>query len=286
MMYKESFKNLVRLKIRNNLHKEALKTTTIIITIFTSLKTHKMKNFYYVLVLLITIAVTSCQFTEEITLKKNGSGQYKLNVDMGAMMGAMSEMGEHDSIKKEKEKIDSTFFIRDLIEQNKDSIAQLPAEQRKAIEALNDLKMHIHLDEEKGEMQYDFIVDFKDLSELDNIKKKVEKAQKLQDNKGDEKESIENHDIFYSYNKKHFIRKVVMKNLSSEEQEAYDAKMEKSKMFLGGSRYKLIYHFPKRIKKVNYTEAQFSSDHKTLTIDVAMDSLTKNPMLLNLKVDF
>lgn len=226
-----------------------------------------MKNLYYLLVLLSTISITSCQFTEEITLKKNGSGQYKLNLDMSAMMGAISEMGQNDSIKKEKEKIDSTFFIKDIIEQNKDSIAQLPEEQRKLIEALKDLKMHIHLDEEKGEMQYDFIVDFKDLSELDNIKRKVEKAQKLQDNKGDAKESIENHDVFYSYTKKHFRRQVVMKELTEEEQEAYEAKMEESKMFLGGSVYKLIYHFPKKIKKVNYKEAQFSSDHKTLTIE-------------------
>ncbi|HIP49313.1 MAG TPA: hypothetical protein EYG92_10165 [Lutibacter sp.] len=245
-----------------------------------------MKKIAYLLILFISISFTSCQFTEEITLNKNGSGQYKLNMDMSAMMGAMSEMGENDSIKKEKEKIDSTFYFKDIIEQNKDSIAQLSKDQQEALEALKDLKMHIHLDEEKGEMLYDFILDFKNLSELDNIKSKVEKAQKLQDNKGDSEESIENHDIFYSYTKKHFTRKVVMKDLTAEEQESYNAKMEESKMFLGGSMYKLIYHFPKKIKNVNYKDAQFSSDHKTMTIEVAMDSLTKNPMLLDLKVDF
>ena len=245
-----------------------------------------MKNAVYLLVLLISITFTSCQFTEEITLNKNGSGQYKLNMDMSAMMGAMSEMGQNDSIKKEKEKIDSTFYMKDLIEQNKDSIAQLPKDQQLAIESTKDLKVHIHLDEEKGEMQYDFILDFKNLSELDNIKSKVEKAQKIQDKKGDDKESIENHDIFYTYSKKHFTRKVVMKNLTEEEQETYNTQMEESKMFLGGSKYKLVYHFPKKIKNVNYKETQFSSDHKTMTIEVEMDSLTKNPMLLDLKVDF
>jgi len=245
-----------------------------------------MKKAAYLLILFISITFTSCQFTEEITLNKNGSGQYKLNMNMSAMMGAMSEMGQNDSIKKEKEKIDSTFYMKDIIEQNKDSIAQLSKDQQLAIESVKDFKMHIHLDEEKGEMQYDFILDFKNLSELDNIKRKVEKAQKLQDKKGDSEESIENHDIFYTYSKKHFTRKVVMKNLTEEEQEIYNAKMEESKMFLGGSMYKLIYHFPKKIKNVNYKETQFSSDHKTMTIEVEMDSLTKNPMLLDLKVDF
>jgi len=246
-----------------------------------------MKNISYVIILFIGIFFTSCQFTEEITINKNGSGQYKLNMDMSAMMGGIGEMGsQNDSIKKEKEKIDTTYYFKDLIEQNKDSIAKLSEKERSSLEALKDIKMHIHLDEEKGEMQYDFILDFKDLSELDNIKTKIERAQKIQDNKGDTEESLENHEIVYSYSKKQFTRKVIMKNLTTEQQETYDAKMEESKMFLGGSMYKLIYHFPKKIKKVNYKEAQFSSDHKTMTIEVSMDSLTKNPMLLDLKVNF
>jgi hypothetical protein len=245
-----------------------------------------MKNFNLLLILFLGITFTSCQFTEEITLNKKGSGQYKLKVDMSPMMGVISEMGKNDSIKKEMEKIDSIFFFKELLEQNKDSIAQLSAEQQASLVALKDLKMHIQIDEEKGEMQYDFILDFKDLSELDNIKNKVEKAQKIHDKKADTKESIDNHDIFYSFTKKQFNRKVVMKNLTAEEQATYDAQMEESKMFLGGSTYKLIYHFPKKIKEVNFKDAQFSKDRKTLTIEVAMDSLIKNPMLLDLRVYF
>ena len=245
-----------------------------------------MKKITYLLIWFVSISFISCQFTEEITLKRNGSGQYKLNMDMSAMVDAMSEMGENDTLKKENEKVDTTFYMKDIIEQNKDSIAQLSKDQQKTIEAIKDIKVHVHFNEEKGEMLYDFILDFDDLSELDNIKSKVGKAQNFQDKKGNSKESIENHDIFYSYNKKHFTRKVVMKNLTTEEQETYDKKMKESKMFLGGSMYKLVYHFPKKIKNVNYKEAQFSSDHKTLTIEVEMDTLIKNPMLLDLKVDF
>jgi hypothetical protein len=246
-----------------------------------------MKKLIYLFVITTTsIFLTSCQFTEEITLKSDGSGSYKLNMNMSAMMQTMNGMKPKDSIAKEPEKTDTLFFIKDILEKNKDSIAKLSAEQRANLNAIKDLKMHVKIDEEKGIMFYDFILDFKNLSDLDNIRNKIEKAQNLQENKGDKKSSIENHKIAYSYTKNSFSRKVIMKDLTSEEQESYDKNLEESKMFMGGSLYKLVYHFPDKIKKINYQEAKFSDDRKTLTIEVSMDSLMKNPKLLDLRVDF
>ncbi len=245
-----------------------------------------MKNLRYLFIALIAIVITSCQFTEEITINKNGSGNYKLNVDMGGMMDAMNGMEKNDTIQKEYEKIDSIFYMKELLEANKDSISKLSDSERKTIEALKDMKMHIKMDEEKGEMLIDFILDFKNISELDNIKQKVEKAQQLQDNKGKEDASVENHEVMYSYNKRVFERKVIMKDLTAEEQESFDKNMAQGSMFLSGSKYKLIYHFPKKIKKVNYSDAQFSDDHKTLIIEVEMDSIIANPKLLDLEVIF
>lgn len=245
-----------------------------------------MKNIKTLLIVVFAIILTSCQFTEEITIHKNGSGKYKLSIDMSEMMGAMDGMEQNDSIKKEPEKVDSIFYMKELIEANKDSISKLSKEERASLEAIKDLKMRIQMDEEKGKMLMDFIVDFKKLSELDAIKRKIDKAQQLQDNNGKEGENVENHEVKYSYNKKKFVRKVIMKELSPEEQELYDKNLKDSKMFLSGSKYKLIYHFPKKIKNVNFQETQFSENHKTMTIEVAMDSLTKNPQLLNLEVTF
>jgi len=245
-----------------------------------------MKNLVYLFILATAMLLTSCQFTEEITLNKNGSGVYKLNMDMSAMMGAMKGMNQNDSIEKENEKIDTIIFMRDLIEQNKDSISKLSKEQQASLEAIKDLKMHINLDEEKGVMLYDFILDFNNLSELDHIREKIEKAQTLQDSKSDDNPNVENHQIQYSYDNKHFSRQVVMKELNTEEQESYNKSLEDSKMFMGGSKYKLVYHFPDKIKNVNFKAAKFSEDHKTLMIEVSMDSLMKNPQLLDLRIDF
>ncbi len=245
-----------------------------------------MKNLHLFLITLFALVLTSCQFTEEITINKNGSGSYKLNVDMGGMMSTMNGMSKNDSIKKEPEKLDSIISFKDILEAKKDSIAQLSDADKAVINALKDMKMRMRVDEEKGVMLMDFMIDFKKISDLDNIRQKLEKANQIQDNKGKEKQNIENHEIRYSYNKKRFSRSVIMKELSTEEQEEFEASQKQANMFLSGSKYKLIYNFPKKIKKINYSDAQFSDNRKTLIIEIEMDSLTKNPKLLDFEVTF
>lgn len=245
-----------------------------------------MKILRYFFVAIIAIVFTSCQFTEEITFNKNGSGSYKLNVDMGAMMSSMSGMQDNDSIKKDPEKMDSIINMKDILELKKDSIAKLSKADKEIINAVKDMKMRIRVDEEKSAMDMDFMLDFKNISEIDDIRKKIEKAQQMQENKGESKEQIENHEVHYFFKKKKFERKVVMKVLSPEEQEKFEKNQAEYNMFLTGSKYKIIYTFPKKIKTVNFPEAQFSANRKTLIIEVDMDSLLKNPQLLDLKVTF
>lgn len=245
-----------------------------------------MKNLYFLIIALFAMTFVSCQFTEEITINKNGSGTYKLNVDMGGMISTMNGMSQNDSIKEEPEKLDSIVNFSDILEAKKDSISQLSEADKAVINAIKDMKMRIQVDEEKGVMLMDFILDFKNISEIDDIKRKLEKANQLQENKGKEEVAIENHEIHYSYNKKKFTRSVVMKELSAEEQEQFEASQKQANTFLSGSKYKLIYNFPKKIQKVSYKDAQFSDNRKSLIIVVEMDSLTKNPQLLDFEVIF
>ena len=230
--------------------------------------------------------MSSCQFTEEISIHKNGSGVYNLRVDMSAMTKAIKEMNTQDSLAKPMQKMDSIIYIKDILAQKKDSLAKLSQAERKSLEALKDLKIHIQSDEEKGVMLLDFTKEFRNLKDLDKIKTDLEKARQLQDNKGGATDVVENHDVYYSYDGKHFFRKVVLRELSESQQEKYNTQLESQQMFLGGSMFELVYHFPKKIQKVNYKEAQFSEDRKTLRIRVPMDSLSRNPRLLDLKVDF
>ena len=246
-----------------------------------------MKYLNYILTAIIAIAIASCQFTEEITINKDGSGEFKFSMDMSQMISMSKNMGtNNDSIEKEYEVIDSTFFMKNLLEEHKDSLKNLSKEELRSLEAIKDLKMHMLIDEKKGKMMIDFIQDFDDISEIENMQNKINKAQELQKGKMKEGEDVQDHDITYSYKRKSFKRIVKMRTLSEEDQAKADEQIESFGSFLSGSEYKLIYHFPKKIKEISYKGAQFSEDRKTVTIVVDMDSLTKNPRLLDFDISF
>jgi hypothetical protein len=81
-----------------------------------------------------------------------------------------------------------------------------------------------------------------------------------------------------------FHRKVTLKKLSEEEEKEFNNSIEQSSSFLEGSLYKVIYHFENEIKNVSFEGAQISPNKRTLTIEIPMDSVLKNPRLLDFEV--
>ena len=223
--------------------------------------------------------LTSCMFTEEIYLNNDGSGNYAFNIDLSEMMKSMGEMSLKDSLKESKV-LDTIVFFKDILEEYKDSIATLDKEDKEIIEALKDLKLHMHVDEEKGEMLMDFKMDFKDISELKNMEQKIAKAQALSDKKKKDKSMPSNSDVSYSFKDKTFSRNVSLKDLSEEQLN----EIKQASSFLEGGLYKIIYHFESEIKSVSFDGAQISDDKKTMTIEIPMDSIIKNQKLLDFEV--
>jgi len=223
--------------------------------------------------------LTSCMFTEEIYLNNDGSGNYAFNIDLSEMMKSMGEMSPKDSLKESKV-LDTIVFFKDILEEYKDSIATLDKEDKEIIEALKDLKLHMHVDEEKGEMLMDFKMDFNDISELKNMEQKIAKAQALSDKKKKDKSMPSNSDVSYSFKDKTFSRNVSLKDLSEEQLN----EIKQASSFLEGGLYKIIYHFESEIKSVSFDGAQISDDKKTMTIEIPMDSIIKNQKLLDFEV--
>ncbi len=235
----------------------------------------KIKNLF--LFISATFLLTSCMFTEEIYINNNGSGTYSFKVDMGEMMKSMGGMSPKDSLKESKV-LDTIIFFKDILEEKKDSIAKLSKEDREIMEAIKDMKLHMQVDEEKGKMLLDFNSDFNDISELKNMEQKIAKAQSLKEKK--DKSAPTQADVSYLFNGKTFRRKVTPKDLSEEEL----TKIKEASSFLEGGLYKIIYHFEKKIQGVSFKGAQISDDKKTVTIEVPMDSIIKNPKLLDFEV--
>lgn len=243
-----------------------------------------MKHLVFTLVSILSLVFVSCQFTEEITFEKDGSGLYKMQIDMGELMSGLPSQDQDTD--KAKEKVDSTIYIKDILDTFKDSINTLTAAEKAQLEAIKDMRIHMIVDEENSKMNMDFLLDFKNVSDLQNIKEKVELASKLQEKKNDTKTNMENHEVQYEFSKKKFARKVTLKDMSAEEQKAFDEQQENNQMFMSGSKYSLVYHFPRKIKSTTLEGAEISQDGKTLRYSIAMDDIMQDPKVLDFTVKF
>ena len=243
-----------------------------------------MKTKHFLIICIISFALISCTFTEEIYLNKNGSGSYTFKMDMGEMMESMKGMSSRDSVKELKV-IDTTMYFKDIISEMKDSISKLNSDEREVINALKDFKLRMLVDEEKGKMIMNIGVDFKHISDLKNMESKISKAQSLSDKKKSSSRPMpSNSDTEYSFDGKTFKRIVTLKDLSDEEEAQFKNSISQSGSFLDGSNYMIIYHFENEIKKVSSEHIIISDDRKTMILKMPMDTIIKNPKLLNFEV--
>ena len=242
-----------------------------------------MKFKSLLLFLGLITSLTSCMFTEELSVNNDGSGTYAFKMDMSQMMESMKEMSNKDSLK-EPEVLDTIVFFKDILEEKKDSISKLSKEEQLLLEGLEDLKLHMQVDEKKGKMLMDFVLDFKDISELKDMQNKIAKAQALSDGKEQDNSLKSKADVDYSFDGKTFRRSVIMKELSEEKLQEVEKSIDQSSSFLEGTMYKVIYHFESEIHNVSFKGAIISNDKKTLTIEVPLDSVMKNPKWLDFEV--
>lgn len=242
-----------------------------------------MNLFKLMTVFFIAIFLTSCTFKEEIYINEKGNGKFNMVIDMSDMIDLMKTM--KDSTNVENQNYDSIINVKDILEQHKDQIKKLAPEDQKKYESLKNMTIRIKMNEEKGEFFMNTIMDFKNVSELDNIIEKVKLVNNLKENNIDETE-ISNHKVSYEFSKKKFARKVEMIKLTAQQKAEFDRSMESSAMFLSGSTYKLKYNFENKIKSVSLKEAAISDDKKSFTYEISMDLLIKNPKLLEFEVKF
>ncbi len=242
-----------------------------------------MKIIKPIILFLSSILLLSCVFTEELYLNNDGSGSYAFKMDMSEMMESMKGMSDKDSIQESKV-LDTIIYFKDILAEQKDSISKLKREEREVLEALEDFTMRMQVDEEKGKMLMNFGLDFKNITELKNMSEKIAKAQSLTDKKQANNTTPFNNDTEYSFNNNTFKRSVNLKKLSKEKSDEFEKMMTQSGAFMDGSTYKIIYHFENEIKSVSINNAVLSKDRKTLTIEMPMDTVMKNPKLLDFEV--
>lgn len=242
-----------------------------------------MKKIQILIGAIILGLAISCNFTEEIHLKEDGSGKLSINFDGSELM----QMAGEEMAKTNEKAVDSIISFKDFLREKKDSIAQLPIEEQAKLKRLEPFSLRMVMNPEKKVMEFDLFSDFKNVSEMNDAFSTFQEASLLGPGSGKQPAAVPASDqateVNYAFAKNTFTRtaKIIDEALF---QKSLDS-LQGAEMFLSGSTYTLKYHFPKRVKSTTLEEATFSADGKTLIYEVSFLELMKNPSLLDLEVE-
>ncbi len=249
-----------------------------------------MNRFYTLIVFVISISLTSCQFSENIYINDDGSGKMEFSFDGSQLM----QMGGDKISETQEEAIDSTFSFKELFDAKRDSISQLSEEDQLKLKNLEPFSMHMVMNPKTSEMKFDMFTDFKEVNELQDMFKAMNSFGDLE--KGKKSAQTPNSpanpfsalgqqgatELDYNYDGKTFKR--VAKIIDKEAYKKVTDSLGEMAVMFGSSLYKLNYHFPKPIKSVSNEKAMFSSDRKSFTVEFGFMEYISNPEALNLEV--
>ncbi|MFD1604224.1 hypothetical protein ACFSJW_08025 [Flavobacterium artemisiae] len=248
------------------------------------MKLFKLLSFSFLLA-----SLTSCTFTENITINENGTGKFSVDMDGSALMEMAGDQIGNQMGASAKKDIDSTFTFKQIFADKKDSIAKLSPEAQKEIKKLENFVVTTKMSSEKKQFLLTMGTDFKNVNELQDILQTASTLQKLEGGAsanplgsgfGDNSSKLS-----YKYDGKKFIRKAVIDQQKLAEKKK-DSGADMSKMMWASSNYIVKYHFPKKIKKVSNPNALFSDDRKTMTLQYTFTDYMENPDKLNFEVEF
>ncbi|NJN35014.1 MAG: hypothetical protein HC817_12925 [Saprospiraceae bacterium] len=213
-----------------------------------------MKKLFSALFALFTLSFTACfDITEEITVAKNGSGQYVNIIDASKLAEQMTLFAAFDTtgemIPRMKYSLDSTFSTT--------------WDGYRTVAGINNVKV-----DTSTPYVYKLTMDFKDMTALNAAL-----------NKGKTTEAQD----AYIWEKGKLTRKDLALNLGELGAEMGDeSQKEMLKGFLKDMSYKIIFHLPESIKKSSNEAATVSADKKTVTMDMNMlDIMDKKVKLGN-----
>ncbi|KAF2331941.1 hypothetical protein [Flavobacterium daemonense] len=248
-------------------------------------KLYKLLSFSFLIATL-----TSCTFTENITINDNGSGKFSVDMDGSALMEMAGDQIGNQMGADAKKDIDSTFTFKQLFEEKKDSIAKLSPETQKELKKLENFVVTTKMSAEKKQFLMTFATDFKNVNELQDVLQTASALQKLEGASAPVSPlgngfGNNNSKLSYTYDGKKFTRKATIDQQKLAEIKK-DSAADMSKMMFASSNYIIKYHFPKKIKKVSNPNALFSEDRKSVTIQYSFTDYMENPDKLNFDVEF
>ncbi len=218
-----------------------------------------LKNLFLAMIATSALALTGClHIIEEVTVKDNGSGTYKMAMDMSemkSMMEMFKGMGE-DSTAEGSMDMDMTA---DNGMGEMGSQLSAVAQSLKGINGINNV---VEINDTTS-FQFGYAFDFVDITALNKAMKII----------GKEKYDSKVGEVF-TLKGKNFERlsegdlgKEIKKAMAEGEDSNEAGNMDMVKTFFADMTYKQIYHFPDhQVKKSSNNLSEVSDDGHTLTI--------------------
>ncbi|PKP25599.1 MAG: hypothetical protein CVU03_07005 [Bacteroidetes bacterium HGW-Bacteroidetes-2] len=235
-----------------------------------------MKSYSFFLSLVFLLVLMGCSFTETLVLQEDGSGRMSILLDVSESMSFGGDLPKEEN----NQELDTIISFKELFNEKRDSIALLSKEEQERLQKLENFNLRILMSFEKQQFLYDVFVDFKKVSEANNLFQGLEQSGALSSSSTTQKEEIIK--VAFSFENNIFKRDAYIVDPTLH-QIKLDS-LKEMEMMLGEMMYALKYTFPRPIKTCSQQTAIFSLDRKTLHYKTAFLEYMKNPDLLNIEV--
>ncbi len=234
---------------------------------------------------------------EEYTFNADGSGTYGMVFDMSEL-SAMG--GDTDSVGASRN-VDTTLVFAKMLDDKKDSIAQLDPGEQEKLELLRPMRFAMKVNDSTGEMIMRLYYDFANVNDLSKFAEAIEAADLPElnelmannpDASADSTETSKEPPLFdmaqafkTEFNSSGFNRKITEEARERQVKEK-DTTLKADDPFVDMIRYKQVFRFPYRVKEVNNERAKILSDFKGIELEANLYEINNNPDIFNLEVKF
>jgi hypothetical protein len=236
---------------------------------------------YYFLLILVVI-ISSCNVTETIKIKDNGSGSIVTEENRDEEL--YKKFAGENYGKNEKSQ-DTIYFFKDFINKYNKTFFNFSAKDRTVLLTYKDVQVEINKNLKnkifKTKISQNFIKidDVPDFYKVEDLAEDLKKNYNL---------SAEEHyfKLKYSFDGTVFRRIVEITNKENQEKKILEIEDMKAQFgkFPISQNYILNYTFPKKIKYVSNNNAVLSNDKKTMKLEFILSDCIENPDITNLEI--
>lgn len=230
--------------------------------------------------LIIAVIFCRCSIYEEIYFNEDMSVKYQMKFDASELMSMVSA----SSLSYSSFPTDSVLSFADIMAEHKDSLQTLSAEEQVMLEDLKSVTLKFKNDTIAKTFFITLLGDFKDSDALNRTLKIISE----QKGKGSEVKTgrkivdqLDNTSKYFWDGKN--MKREVQPRISA--QTAETSKDQNMIDMLSTGKMVVKYHFPKRVVKVNNTDALLSQDGKTIVTEYSIADFIDSTEKINIEIE-